>query len=138
MSRQLMKEQFDKKAKRHPFSIADKVMLWKPYKSGGLSKCFQPNWNGPWSIVKFTGRRKVNCKISNCVDPTIHLNVHVNQLKKHKGTVDSYLETVPKRVSFRTNVADEVVHVDNSQLSDVFLDYLEDYDADENLSLIHI
>ena len=80
-SRNNMKKQFDKRAFQHPFRINDKVMLWKPYKISGLSACFQPNWDGPWSIVKFTGSEKLNCKIIDSRDPKNKLNVHVNQLK---------------------------------------------------------
>ena len=45
-SRIRMKEQYDKSAKNHKFVVGSRVMLWKPYKKPGLSKCFQPNWNG--------------------------------------------------------------------------------------------
>ena len=56
-------------------------MLWKPYKKKGLSGCFQPKWDGPWTIVKFTGDRNVNCKITHCRDAAKKMNVHINQLK---------------------------------------------------------
>ncbi len=45
VSRDKMKEQYDKTVKKSPFSVGDVVMLWKPYKKKGLSGCFQPNWN---------------------------------------------------------------------------------------------
>ena len=81
VSRQQMKTQFDKTVRQSQFTVGDTVMLWKPYKRKGVSGCFQPKWDGPWSIVKFTGNGNTNCKIVKCNDPSKKLNVHVNQLK---------------------------------------------------------
>ena len=78
LSRNKMKEQYDKKASAHSFSVGDNVMLWKPYKRNKLSRCFQPNWDGPWVIQYFTGDS--NCKMF-CEDTNKYINVHVNQLK---------------------------------------------------------
>ena len=75
-----MKNQFDKSAKNHKFTVGSKVMLWKPYKRSGLSKCFQPNWNGPWIIEHFTSDSNSNCRIK-CCSTNKTMNVHVSQLK---------------------------------------------------------
>ena len=42
-SRPKMKSQYDKGAGFAPLTIGDTVMLWKPYKTGHVSHCFQPN-----------------------------------------------------------------------------------------------
>ena len=86
------------------------IMLWKPYKKPKLSRCFQPNWDGPWQIVEFTG--KTNCKIKK---DNQELNVHVNQLK-HSSSRNSSLEY--------TNIRPEPRNIQ-------FNDYIEDFFADE-------
>ena len=75
-SRDAMKTSYDKKTNNLEFNIGDKVMLWKPYKKSGISRCFQPNWHGPWDIVEYTG--STNCRIKK---DNKELNVHFNQLK---------------------------------------------------------
>ena len=79
-SREKMKKHYDKSMKTINFNIGDKVMLWKPYKKKGLSKCFQPNWNGPRTIKLFTNDYRTNRKLSNDEDNKT-INVHINQLK---------------------------------------------------------
>ena len=79
-AREKMKQQYDKSTKPHKFYVGQRVMLWKPYKRSGLSKCFQSNWNGPWVIERFTNNANSNCKIRCCLTEKT-MNVHVNQLK---------------------------------------------------------
>ncbi len=128
LSRDKMKKQFDKSSKPPPFSVGDRVMLWKPYKKKGLSGCFQPKWDGPWSIVKFTGDRKTNCKIVNDRNASQKLNVHINQLKLLK---DGDTELVTEE---RYKTSDQVVEKTNGSgnLTDIFLDYLEDFEEVDN------
>ena len=77
-SRKHMKNTFDKHhSKVTPIHTGDQVMLWTPYKKPGLSRCFQPNWAGPWVIQQFTG--PTNCKLINGEGQI--KNVHINQLK---------------------------------------------------------
>ena len=72
-----MKHQYDRGVQGRNVSIGDQVMLWSPYKKSKLSRCFQPNWTGPWTVHDFTGPS--NCKlISNNGQ---YKNVHINQLK---------------------------------------------------------
>ena len=73
------KKQYDKGAHVAPYTVRDVVMLWKPYKLKGVSGCFQPKWDGPWTILKFHGN--ASCLILSCVDDKKNMNVHVNQLK---------------------------------------------------------
>ena len=122
-SRKKMKEQFDKKAKQPQFSVGDIVMLWKPYKRKGVSGCFQPDWDGPWTINKFTGKKKVNCKIVRCGDSEKKLNVHISQLKL-RGHEDqsNFVESDVQRI-----IPTEL----STPSSNSFLDYLDDFEADE-------
>ena len=55
-----MKTQSDKKITTHIFKMGDFVMLWYPYKRTGLSKVWQPNWIGPYTIHTHVGP-------SNCI-----------------------------------------------------------------------
>ena len=48
-----------------------------PYKHNGLSRCLQPNWRGPWTILKFLSTS--NCRIRN--EKGEEKNIHINQLK---------------------------------------------------------
>ena len=135
-SRNKMKEQFDKNAKNSSFLVGDTVMLWKPYKKQGLSGCFQPKWDGPWKIVKFTGDRNINCKITNCHDPTKKLNVHVNQLKLVSKTGENLVETDHQITPNKTGTSKETInesstHI-NNKIPDFFLDYLDDFEEDDN------
>ena len=128
-SRSKMKDNYDKTAKPSPFKIGDRVMLWKPYKKKGLSGCFQPKWDGPWSIVKFTGQHNMNCKIVNSADPSKTMNVHVNQLKLVKGHRDADLlttETVKEQTPYLQ--ADRVY--EPVAVGEPFLHYLDDFDCD--------
>ena len=53
-------------------------MLWHPPQKTGISRCFQAQWSGTWTITQLIG--DLNCKLVNQrgqVSPT----VHVNQLK---------------------------------------------------------
>ena len=128
VSRKKMKDQFDKGVKLAPFDVGDLVMLWKPYKKARTSGCFQPNWHGPWTIVKFTGNSKTNCKITNCNDSSHKMNVHVNQLKLVKSS-----RTIP--------IDSEIIHdTQGSQNTQEpvrpFLDYLEDFEEDDGI--VHV
>ena len=78
MSRDRMKQQYDKTASKHHYKVNDTVMLWHPPQKTGISRCFQAQWSGPWTITQLIG--DLNCKLVNHrgqVSPT----VHVNQLK---------------------------------------------------------
>ena len=77
-SRHNMKVQYDKSVKGPSLKNGQHVMLWKPYKKSNLSRCFQPNWDGPWVIESFTG--PTNCKIVK-LGSEEKKNVHINQLK---------------------------------------------------------
>ena len=136
-SREQMKSQFDKGANPSPFAVGDQVMLWKPYKRKGLSGCFQPKWHGPWQIVKFTGKRKINCKIVNCRDPKSKLNVHVNQLKLVKSQCK--ISDSPQHNDMHpipTPPSSQTVQIERTPGQ--FLDYLEDFEEDDNRQPINI
>ncbi len=128
-SRSQMKKTYDKNARVHPFSIGDRVMLWKPYKRKGVSGCFQPKWHGPWIISKFTGNMKSNCKITDCSNPTKTMNVHVNQLKlinnKHNTNDPHSTQHVNKPV-------DNILIRPRAEVVDghPFLHYLKDFEED--------
>ena len=122
-SREKMKKQFDKSAKNHRFTVGSKVMLWKPYKRSGLSKCFQPNWNGPWTIEHFTNDTNSNCKIK-CCSTNKSMNVHVSQLKPISN--DNPTQNHSDK-GIRDAVA-EPVHAKTPATQD---HYLEDFDEDE-------
>ena len=77
-SRARMKHSFDKHTTPIPINVGDHVMLWTPYKKQNLSRCFQPNWSGPWIVQQYTG--PTNCKLIN--DKGHIKNVLVNQLKR--------------------------------------------------------
>ena len=132
-----MKLQFDKGAKPSPFAVGDHVMLWKSYQKKGLSGCFQPKWHGPWQIVKFTGESNTNCKIVNCGDPEAKLNVHVNQLKLVKSQCKTNtslqhkdMHPIPKPTSSQS------LQIERTPAQ--FLDYLEDFEDDDNRQPITI
>ena len=128
-TREQMKTQFDKLSKPCPFAVGDQVMLWKPYRKKGLSGCFQPKWHGPWSILKFTGAKKINCKIVDCNDPTAKMNVHINQLKlvKSPQSTDKSADVMP------TDTPSEPQPVIPSHSRDTeFFDYLDDFEEDDN------
>ena len=77
-SRNKMKKQYDTHAKEHHYQVHDKVMLWHPNKKKGISRCWQPNWSGPWTITRLIG--DLNCQLSNSQSNATPV-VHVNQLK---------------------------------------------------------
>ena len=60
-SRKQMKETYDKKTTSHEFVVGDQVMLWDPPHRKGVSRAFQPKWNGPWTIVRLI--ENTNCQI---------------------------------------------------------------------------
>ena len=132
LSRQQMKKQYDKSTIPPPFSLGDKVMLWKPYKRKGLSGCFQPKWDGPWYIERFTGNNQTNCKISKCYDPTVKLNVHVNQLKLVKGQ-NVRVPDIPSQPE-----CDEIIKSGSASASSPtdFFDYFEDFGIDRPNAVI--
>ena len=72
-----MKHNYDKSCHPPKFNINDKVMLWYPYAKKGLSCCFQPKFNGPWTITEF----KSPTNVEICNERGKRKNVHVNQLK---------------------------------------------------------
>ena len=98
-------------------------MLWKPYKKKGLSGCFQPKWDGPWVIDKFTGSNLTNCKIVNCDNPSKKLNVHVSQLKLVKGRDTS----CASRSVDSSNGTDKSPSASPTE----FFDYFEDFGLDD-------
>ena len=135
VSRDKMKVQYDKTAKPSPFKIGDTVMLWKPYKRKGLSGCFQPKWDGPWSIVKFTGQNNMNCKIINCAESSKTMNVHVNQLKlvKHHSE-PTIVPTDPSNKQKNSCAHTERVMLPKPPtIGEPFLHYLDDFDYDNRV-----
>ena len=62
-SRSRFKSQYDKNVHTSKIPVGSSVMLWDPGKKLGLSKCFQPKWSGPWTIIYYTS--ETNCKLSN-------------------------------------------------------------------------
>ena len=93
-------------------------MLWKPYKRNGLSRCFQPNWDGPWKVDSFIGH--YNVKIMRCDNETLLKNVHINQLKP----ITIRLMAEPKEHSYHINDTNDFNH------------YLEDlYEEEETHEL---
>ena len=94
-----------------------------------MSGCFQPKWDGPWSIVKFTGSNNTNCKIVNCKDPRKKLNVHVNQLK----LVEIRQETEIAESTPIERGTDDIQQRANSEL---FLDYLDDFEEDDRAQIV--
>ena len=107
-----MKNTYDKNSKGHSFHVGDKVMLWKPYKISGISRCFQPTWDGPWAIIEFTGN--TNCRIKK---DNQELNVHLNQLK-HCSQRDPSLHYTETQLSTPPN--------------STFNHYLDDFLDDDN------
>eukprot|EP00794_Sanderia_malayensis_P005772 gene5772-6477_t len=77
-SRNKMKKQYDTHAKAHHYQVHDTVMLWHPNKKKGISRCWQPNWSGPWTITRLIG--DLNCQLANAQSKATPV-VHVNQLK---------------------------------------------------------
>ena len=84
VSRAKMKIQYDKITTTHKFKMGDFVMLWYPYKRTGLSKVWQPNWIGPYTIHTLVGP-------SNCILMDINGNIspiiHCNQLKPVRAPI---------------------------------------------------
>ena len=70
--------QYDKQTRNQLFNIGESVTLWYPYKQNGLSRCLQPNWRGPWKILKFLSTS--DCRIRN--EKGEEKNVHINRLKR--------------------------------------------------------
>ena len=136
-----MKEQYDKRTKNAKFSVGDTVMLWKPYKHKGLSGCFQPHWDGPWSIVKFTGKRKMNCKIIRCGDSTQKLNVHINQLKIVQE--NEFNTEFDNEYNDTQNNNQTIIDTTNDTetkrrgVPDMFLDYIDDFDEIDNRFVVN-
>lgn len=116
-SREKMKNHYDKTTKTIEFNVGDKVMLWKPYKKKNLSKCFQPNWNGPWEIKLFTNDSRTNCKLVN--DNGKMVNVHINQLKR--------VETRQPDTNNQPQTIKEL-----HETPPVFDHYLDDFEEDDN------
>ena len=73
-----MKEMYDKNVTPHHYVVGDIVMLWNPPHRTGLSRSFQPKWQGPWTIIELIGN--TNCQLEN--DKGVRKYVHLNQLKK--------------------------------------------------------
>ena len=53
-------------------------MLWDPPHQKGISRCFQPRWQGPWVITDIIG--PTNCRIMDSKEN--EKTIHFNQLKK--------------------------------------------------------
>ena len=77
-SRSQMKKVYDKHVTSHNFAVGDHVMLWDPPHRTGVSRSFQPKWQGPWTIVELIGT--TNCQIKK--EKGCRKYVHLNQLKK--------------------------------------------------------
>ena len=77
-SRNKMKKQNDKDAQQQHYQVHDKVMLWHQNKKKGISRCWQPNWSGPWTRTRLIGN--LNCQLSNPQSNATPV-VHVNHLK---------------------------------------------------------
>ncbi|GFU80424.1 retrovirus-related Pol polyprotein from transposon 412 [Trichonephila clavipes] len=52
MASEKMKTQYNARATGHDFHESDKVWLWNPKHSKGLSPKLQPNWEGPYTVLK--------------------------------------------------------------------------------------
>ena len=63
MSRDRMKQQYDKTAPKHHYKVNATVMLWHPPQKTGISRCFQAQWSGPWTITHLIG--DLNCMLVN-------------------------------------------------------------------------
>ena len=121
-SRRNMKVMYDKRVNINgqKFNVNDEVMLWKPYKKSGLSRCFQPNWDGPWRIEEFTSA--TNCKIKK-VGSDDELDVHLNQLK----------QSIPRdvKLKYQYNLAKP------SNQTSQFNHYIEDFFGDVDGGMEH-
>ena len=60
-TRERMKASYDCHATSHKFAIGEHVMIWDPPHQKGISRCFQPRWQGPWVITVIIG--STNCRI---------------------------------------------------------------------------
>ena len=74
-----MKHLYEKHTKQHHYQVHDTVMLWRPTHKKGISRCWQPKWSGPWTIVRLVG--EVNCQLINAAHKLSPV-VHVNQLRQ--------------------------------------------------------
>ena len=78
-----MKHQYDRGVQGRNVSIGNQVILWSPYNKSKLSRCFQPNWTGPWTVHDFTGpsnfHRSFKQKLLS--NNGQYKNVNINQLK---------------------------------------------------------
>ena len=121
LSRTKTKLQYDKSSKPRVFDISDTVMLWKPYKKKNLSRCFQPNWDGPWVIQRFLHESNSNCTIISA-DGNKTLNVHVNQLKLIR----------PRSVTFQPTIqrCDSRTIPNTRNVNGHYLENFEDSDND--------
>ena len=117
-SRMNMKSQYDMETKQPFLSVGDTVMLWKPYKKIGISRCFQPNWDGPWVIESFSS--DTYCRIVRKDSSETINNVHVNQLKSTTSR-DNNLPYI------NTQLDDTVIDT-----SDIHDHYLEDFEDDDD------
>ena len=66
------------------------MMIWDPPQKKGLSRAFQPKWNGPWKIIRFIG--STNCCIEN--ERGLVKYLHLNLLKKVQARNPFYNESV--------------------------------------------
>ena len=74
-----MKKSYDRQATSHKFTIEKThIMLWDPPHQKGISRCFQPRWQGPWVTTDIIG--PTNCRIM--VSKENEKTIHFNQLKK--------------------------------------------------------
>ena len=85
-----MKHTYAKNVTTHDFKVEDNVMIWDPPQRKGLSRAFQPKWNGPWRITRFIGG--TNCRLENECNGEKY--VHLNLLKTVKARNPMYVETV--------------------------------------------
>ena len=129
------KEQYIKKCSKINITVNDNVMLRYPYAKKGISRCFVPKWNGPWTVLRFNGPS--NCNIKNAEGKIKYVNV--DQLKKievranNSSNGDRFGNNDMRRTDENENENETSQNLNDDELdiSDDFQDITMRYDENE-------
>ena len=74
-----IKISYEIKAMRHEFQKVGKVWLWNPVRCKGLSRKFQSNWDGPYTVLKNVNDVVICIRKSPSAKPKV---VHYDRLAR--------------------------------------------------------
>ena len=86
-AQQRMKDLHDRFSEPTKFQLGERVWVYTPRKSRGLSKKLAHNWHGPYRIVEFLS--PVHCVLRAVDNHCVSATVHVTRMKRYVDPADT-------------------------------------------------